>query len=135
MITEKSSITRNVRICGGERRERNIYTSRLNTIDIRISTRNSIDQYHAMTAEYFFLFQFAGLLTRSRTHLPIVSRCCCRSRLAHPITVRDIDRRRRWLLFVGGCRLEWRQSLSRVRAVRFLPPILMRRFACCIWHI
>jgi hypothetical protein len=57
MITEKSTATRNVRICGGERRERNIYTSRSNVVDIRITTKNN----ELAGAEYHFLFQFGGL--------------------------------------------------------------------------
>jgi hypothetical protein len=47
---------RGVRVCGGERRERNIYTSRTNAVEILITTKNN--EYSG--AEYHFLFQFGG---------------------------------------------------------------------------
>ena len=43
IITEKTSTTRNTRICGGQLRERPIYESRTNSIEIRIITRNNVE--------------------------------------------------------------------------------------------
>ena len=49
IVTEKTSTTRNIRVCGGTDRERNIYTSRTNALEIRIITRNNVESdkvYH-----------------------------------------------------------------------------------------
>ena len=56
ILTERSSTTRNVRICGGERRERNVYTSRTNSVDIRFITKVDVET----DKEYFFLLRYEG---------------------------------------------------------------------------
>ena len=43
LVTEKTSSTRSIRVCGGKVRERNIYLSRTNSIEIRIITRNNVE--------------------------------------------------------------------------------------------
>jgi len=56
ILTEKWSMTRHVRVCGGEQRERNIYTSRTNSVEIRIVTKKNVES----EKEFFFLLQFEG---------------------------------------------------------------------------
>ncbi len=50
LITERGSATRNMRLCGGEERVRNVFVSRGNNIEIRIIKRG-FDQM-----QYFMLY-------------------------------------------------------------------------------
>jgi len=43
ILTEKDPGTQHVRICGGNRRERNVYTSKTNILEIRIGTKKNED--------------------------------------------------------------------------------------------
>lgn len=56
MIIETSVSTRYITICGGDRRERNIYTSISKAIDIRILTKKTEE----LAADYHFLLRFEG---------------------------------------------------------------------------
>jgi len=57
IVTEKTSTTKNVKICGTDRRERNVYTSRSNVVEVRFITSANVDT----DKEYYFLLQFEGL--------------------------------------------------------------------------
>jgi len=57
IVTEKTSTTKNVKICGTDRRERNVYTSRSNVVEVRFITSANVDT----EKEYYFLLQFEGL--------------------------------------------------------------------------
>ena len=56
IVTEKTSTTKNVKICGTDRRERNVYTSRSNVVEVRFITSANVDT----DKEYYFLLQFEG---------------------------------------------------------------------------
>ena len=57
IVTEKTSTTKNVKICGTDRRERNVYTSRSNEVEVRFITSANVDT----EKEYYFLLQFEGM--------------------------------------------------------------------------
>jgi len=57
IVTEKTSTTKNVKICGTDRRERNVYTSRSNVVEVRFITSATVET----DKEYYFLLQFEGL--------------------------------------------------------------------------
>ena len=57
IVTEKTSTTKNVKICGTDRRERNVYTSRSNVVEVRFITSANVDT----DKEYYFLLKFEGL--------------------------------------------------------------------------
>jgi len=57
IVTEKTSTTKNVKICGTDRRERNVYTSRSNVVEVRFITSANVDT----EKEYYFLLQFEGM--------------------------------------------------------------------------
>ena len=57
IITEKASVTtRNERICGGNIRERSVYTSRTNSVEIRIITRKNVET----EKEFHFMLRYEG---------------------------------------------------------------------------
>lgn len=56
IVTEKTSTTKNVKICGTDRRERNVYTSRSNVVEVRFITSANVDT----DKEYYFLLQYEG---------------------------------------------------------------------------
>ena len=55
IVTEKA---KNVKICGLDRRELNVYTSRQNRVEIRFITRKNVES----DKDYHFLLQFEGEL-------------------------------------------------------------------------
>lgn len=53
LITERQSATRNMRLCGGDQRIRNVFVSRGNTIEVRIIKRGE-------EQEQYFLLHYEG---------------------------------------------------------------------------
>ena len=72
IVTEKTSTTKNVKICGTDRRERNVYTSRSNVVEVRFIISANVDT----DKEYYFLLQFEGL---SRLIIIIITRSAWQS--------------------------------------------------------
>lgn len=57
LVTEKLSTTENGRVCGGDRREKHVYTSRTNTIEIRIITKKNVET----DRNFYFLLRYEGI--------------------------------------------------------------------------
>jgi len=65
IVTERTSTTRNVKICGTDRRQHNVYTSRSNVVEVRFLTSANVDT----NKEFYFLLQFEG----ARRHSNVVA--------------------------------------------------------------
>jgi len=123
IVTEKTSTTKNVKICGTDRRERNVYTSRSNVVEVRFITSANVDT----DKEYYFLLQFEGLSIHLSTihffffffFLLLIITVRRRRRRTTTTTTRNIldcDQARSQHFYKGGHRTRrWRDRRSRAR--------------------